>query len=67
MDALDPVAVRDAVARAEPDVIVDELTAIPPEFNRGASTRRSRRRTACVRRARTIWSPRPRPPTCADS
>ena len=33
MDALDPVAVKDAVAQAEPDVIVHELTAIPPEFN----------------------------------
>src|SRR4029453_9624019 len=33
MDALDPVAVKDAVAKAEPDVIVHELTAIPAEFN----------------------------------
>jgi len=33
MDALNPVAVKDAVAQAEPDVIVHELTAIPPEFN----------------------------------
>jgi nucleoside-diphosphate-sugar epimerase len=33
MDALDPVAVKDAVAEAEPDVIVHELTAIPPEVN----------------------------------
>jgi nucleoside-diphosphate-sugar epimerase len=33
MDALDPVAVKEAVAQAEPDVIVHELTAIPPEFN----------------------------------
>jgi nucleoside-diphosphate-sugar epimerase len=33
MDALDPVAVKEAVAEAEPDVIVHELTAIPPEFN----------------------------------
>src|SRR5215218_828331 len=33
MDALDPVAVKGAVAEAEPDVIVHELTAIPPEVN----------------------------------
>ena len=33
MDALDPVAVKDAVARAEPDGIVHQLTAIPPQFN----------------------------------
>jgi 2-alkyl-3-oxoalkanoate reductase len=33
MDALDPIAVKDAVAEAEPDVIVHELTAIPPEVN----------------------------------
>jgi 2-alkyl-3-oxoalkanoate reductase len=33
VDALDPVAVKDAVAQAEPDVIVHELTAIPPELN----------------------------------
>src|SRR5215218_2305737 len=33
MDPLDPIAVKDAVAEAEPDVIVHELTAIPPEVN----------------------------------
>lgn len=33
MDALDPAAVKDAVAGAEPDVIVHELTAIPAQFN----------------------------------
>src|SRR4029450_12259630 len=33
MAALAPVAVKDAVAKAEPDVIVHELTAIPAEFN----------------------------------
>ena len=33
MDALDPISVKDAVAEAEPDLIVHELTAIPPEAN----------------------------------
>jgi nucleoside-diphosphate-sugar epimerase len=33
LDAMDSVAVKSAVAEAEPDVIVHELTAIPPEFN----------------------------------
>jgi nucleoside-diphosphate-sugar epimerase len=33
VDALDRVAVKSAVAEAEPDAIVHELTAIPPEFN----------------------------------
>src|SRR5258705_9512464 len=32
-DALDPDAVRDAVAGAKPEVVVHELTAIPPAFN----------------------------------
>jgi 2-alkyl-3-oxoalkanoate reductase len=54
VDALDPVAVKGAVAEAESDAIVHELTAIPPGFNPRASTRRSRRRTASARRARTI-------------
>jgi nucleoside-diphosphate-sugar epimerase len=33
VDALDREAVKGAVAEAAPDVIVHELTAIPPEFN----------------------------------
>jgi 2-alkyl-3-oxoalkanoate reductase len=33
LDAMDRVAVKNAVAEAEPDVIVHELTAIPPETN----------------------------------
>jgi nucleoside-diphosphate-sugar epimerase len=33
VDALDREAVKDAVAEAVPDVIVHELTAIPPEIN----------------------------------
>jgi nucleoside-diphosphate-sugar epimerase len=33
LDALDPVAVKDAVAVAAPDVVVHELTAIPPSVN----------------------------------
>lgn len=33
VDALDREAVKAAVAEAAPDVIVHELTAIPPEFN----------------------------------
>jgi nucleoside-diphosphate-sugar epimerase len=32
-DALDADALRDAVARAKPEVVVHELTAIPPAFN----------------------------------
>jgi nucleoside-diphosphate-sugar epimerase len=32
-DALDAEAVRDAVAAAKPEVVVHELTAIPPAFN----------------------------------
>ena len=33
LDALDREAVKAAVARAEPDVVVHELTSIPAEFN----------------------------------
>lgn len=33
LDALDPVAVKDAVAVAAPDVVVHELTAIPPSVS----------------------------------
>jgi nucleoside-diphosphate-sugar epimerase len=33
LDGLDAVAVGDAVARAEPDVIVHEMTAIPAQLN----------------------------------
>jgi len=32
VDGLDAVAVGEAVARAEPDVIIHEMTAIPPSF-----------------------------------
>src|SRR5438093_1302966 len=32
-DALDAVALRDAVVAAKPEVVVHQLTAIPPGFN----------------------------------
>jgi nucleoside-diphosphate-sugar epimerase len=32
-DALDPAAVRDAVLRARPDAIVDQLTSLPDEYD----------------------------------
>jgi nucleoside-diphosphate-sugar epimerase len=33
MDALDATAVKEAVMRADPEVVVHELTAIPPDLN----------------------------------
>jgi nucleoside-diphosphate-sugar epimerase len=33
MDALDATAVKEVVARAEPEVVVHQMTAIPPELN----------------------------------
>jgi nucleoside-diphosphate-sugar epimerase len=49
VDALDAEAVRRAVAKAAPDVIVHELTAIPPNFN----PRRFDRAFAMTNRLRT--------------
>jgi 2-alkyl-3-oxoalkanoate reductase len=53
-DALDEATVMTVVHSAEPEVVVHQLTAIPPRFNfrRFAS---SRRRTGFARRAPTTW------------
>ncbi|MFE6335195.1 SDR family oxidoreductase [Streptomyces sp. NPDC057806] len=61
VDALDPDSVADAVARAEPEVIVHQLTAL----NTGRISRRSsgrrKPRAGCVPRAPTICWPPPVP------
>jgi len=48
-DALDAAAVRDAVARAEPEVVIHQLTAIPQRLN----IRRPERDFATTNRLRT--------------
>jgi 2-alkyl-3-oxoalkanoate reductase len=67
LDALDRVAVKSAVAEAEPDVIVHELTAIPPEFNPRRFDQAFAQTNRLRTRARTISSPRPRPSPCVAS
>jgi nucleoside-diphosphate-sugar epimerase len=67
VDALDREAVKSAVAEAEPDVIVHELTAIPPEFNPRRFDQAFAQTNRLRTEGRTISSPQPRPPTCAAS
>jgi len=66
-DALDPEAVAGAVAAAEPEVIVHELTAIGPDMNmkklHEAFGPTNRLRTE----APTTCSPPPRRPACGGS
>ena len=58
-DALDPDAVAQAVASAEPEVIVHQLTALSGESTCATSTAPSRPRTACARRNRPPARRRP--------
>ena len=60
-DALDPESVAQAVAEAEPEVIVHQLTAIPGRARPAPlRPRDSPRPTGCGRRAPTTSSPPPR-------
>ena len=68
VDALDRTAVIQAVMRAEPDVVVHELTGLRARPACATSTARSRSPTACAPRARTTCSrQRARPASAASS
>ena len=58
VDGLDSAAVGEAVATAEPDAVVHQMTALAAASSiRSTSTGRSRSPTVCAPRASTTWSP----------
>jgi hypothetical protein len=62
LDGLDAAAVGSAVAEAEPEVIVHQMTALAVMGSPAASTGCSRRPTGCARKVWTTCWPRPRRP-----